>query len=53
MDALFMALVVLKHYGTWSKHAADFRMQTPTFEMMVTQLCCADGLFVDSLSDNV
>lgn len=38
-DALFMALVVLKHYDTWAKHAADFRMQTPTFEKMVLKVC--------------
>lgn len=38
MDALFMDLVVLKHYDTWAKHAADVCMQTPTFEKMVTKV---------------
>jgi hypothetical protein len=31
-DALFMALTVLKHFGTCQKHAADFKMKAPTFE---------------------
>jgi hypothetical protein len=53
MDALFSALVVLKHYDTWSKHGVDPRFQTPTFEKMVTKMCCIEGLFGDSLSHRV
>ena len=34
-DAFMMALCVLKHYEAWHKHAADFGLQTPTFEKMV------------------
>lgn len=38
-DALFMALVVLKHYDTWKKHAADFQMRVPTFEKIINKVC--------------
>lgn len=34
-----MALVVLRLYDTWAKHASDFRMQMPTFEKMVNKVC--------------
>ncbi|KAG2829994.1 hypothetical protein PC129_g6679 [Phytophthora cactorum] len=34
-DASMMFLCVLKHYGTWQKHAIDFGFKAPTFEKMM------------------
>lgn len=39
-DAFFMMLVVLKHFDTWVKHAADFSMNPPTFQKMIEKVCC-------------
>ncbi|ETV68646.1 hypothetical protein H257_15452 [Aphanomyces astaci] len=33
-DALFVTLVVLKHYQMWDKHALDLGMKAPTLEKM-------------------
>jgi hypothetical protein len=38
IDAFLMVLTVLKHYDAWHKHAADFKMKTPTFEKMVNRM---------------
>lgn len=38
MDALFMTLCVLKHFNSWYKHAADFRLQPAGFERLVSKV---------------
>ena len=37
-DAFFMTLTVLKHYDAWYKHAADFEMQSTTFQKMIDKI---------------
>lgn len=46
-DAFMMALCVLKHYDTWSKHALDFGMKTSSFEKTITKvsLLCVCHLY--------
>ena len=34
-DAMFMSLVILKHYDTWDKHAIDFGIKPNTLEKMI------------------
>ncbi|KAG2917183.1 hypothetical protein PC117_g17530 [Phytophthora cactorum] len=34
-DALFITLIVLKHYDTWQKHATDFNIGMSPLEKMV------------------
>ena len=35
---VLMALCVLKHYGTWQKHASDFHLRTATFEKIINRM---------------
>ncbi|KAF0708477.1 hypothetical protein AaE_013196, partial [Aphanomyces astaci] len=37
-DSLFMTLVVLKHFSSWDKHAADFGYKAPTFEKLIMRV---------------
>ncbi|KAF0690236.1 Aste57867_18361 [Aphanomyces stellatus] len=37
-DAMFMLLVVLKHFDTWDKHAIDFRLKAPTLEKVTMRI---------------
>ncbi|KAF0707827.1 hypothetical protein AaE_013452 [Aphanomyces astaci] len=37
-DGLFMALVVLKLFAIWDKHAADFGYKPPTFEKLIIRV---------------
>ncbi|KAF0703053.1 hypothetical protein AaE_015577 [Aphanomyces astaci] len=37
-DALFMTLVILKHYQTWDKHAVDFDLKAPTLEKIIMRV---------------
>lgn len=45
MDVLFMALVTLKHGGTWDSLGKMFEIKGPTFKRLITR-------FIDHLSDH-
>ena len=54
-DAFFMMLCVLKHFNSWYKHAADFRLQPAAFERMITKVSRAehDAIFLLQLTNGL